>query len=306
MNCQICLRDFSTLRFNTGRIKICHFCVEDLNSYHEVAESAYDAFKNRLEKGIIKRLTFEMSCKDDRELQLKAMKEYNNLEDVVTNALSTWLNKRAGEKDGRSKQHKIIRAHRRKLLYLDRPKSRDFPKNWESIAKRIRKIDKHQCVDCGDSDKELHVHHIVYRSNFGTNAKENLVSICKSCHEKEHGRELHYTDANYAGPSIPESFPSSTFSMSPRQSTAPVMPMFKHTDEFPISLKREVAAKEEVKSQAPEFQPPRTLMSSPHKVRLATNTDSETVRPYVENRKPPNETRSLFRMWEVLKDFLRL
>ena len=67
-----------------------------------------------------------------------------------------------------------------------------FSSNWSEIASNIRRLDHFACVLCGATDLELHVHHIVYLSNFGTHRQENLVSACRKCHEDEHERELDF------------------------------------------------------------------------------------------------------------------
>ena len=42
------------------------------------------------------------------------------------------------------------------------------------------------CLSCGDSDKELHVHHLAYRS--GTDVwdydNDELITLCKDCHKE--------------------------------------------------------------------------------------------------------------------------
>lgn len=43
--------------------------------------------------------------------------------------------------------------------------------------------DNYTCQVCGKSkDKILHTHHIVYRSNGGTNRVDNLITVCTDCH----------------------------------------------------------------------------------------------------------------------------
>jgi HNH endonuclease len=64
----------------------------------------------------------------------------------------------------------------------------DYRGNWLEVAQKIRKRDGKKCRFCGTADKELHVHHIVYLSHHGTNQQHNLITLCKPCHESEHGR----------------------------------------------------------------------------------------------------------------------
>lgn len=46
--------------------------------------------------------------------------------------------------------------------------------------------DRHRCRGCAKSADE--VHHIVFRSQGGTDDPSNLVAICRGCHEQAHGR----------------------------------------------------------------------------------------------------------------------
>lgn len=48
--------------------------------------------------------------------------------------------------------------------------------------------DNHTCQHCkGKSkDKRLHVHHIIFRSNNGSDDALNLITLCKTCHDKLH------------------------------------------------------------------------------------------------------------------------
>jgi 5-methylcytosine-specific restriction endonuclease McrA len=106
----------------------------------------------------------------------------------VESALPGWINRLVADKSNRTKLYKIIRAERRGLLHTDRPHRYGRPLNWQTVASRIRQLDNYKCVVCGATDCELHVHHIVYVSNFGTHQQNNLVTLCRSCHEEEHGR----------------------------------------------------------------------------------------------------------------------
>ena len=51
--------------------------------------------------------------------------------------------------------------------------------------------DGYKCVKCGTNDT-LHVHHIVHRSDGGTNSINNLVTLCQNCHAECHKNEIIY------------------------------------------------------------------------------------------------------------------
>ena len=78
-----------------------------------------------------------------------------------------------------------------------------YPANRDEVASTIRKADRFECVQCGAVGSELHVHHIVYVSNFGTHAKENLVSLCRTCHEEEHERTFDFGEGEPTSPIPP-------------------------------------------------------------------------------------------------------
>lgn len=88
------------------------------------------------------------------------------------------INRLVSSKANRQKPYKIIRAHRRGLLHLDRPHGWGYPSNWDKVARTIRALDHFTCINCGARDVELHVHHIIYVTNFGTHQKQNLVTLC--------------------------------------------------------------------------------------------------------------------------------
>jgi len=66
---------------------------------------------------------------------------------------------------------------------------------WSLTRKKILKRDRHTCQDCGDRRKftdlffgklELHIHHKKSVVEGGTNALDNLITLCFSCHQKIH------------------------------------------------------------------------------------------------------------------------
>lgn len=46
--------------------------------------------------------------------------------------------------------------------------------------------DGYQCQKCKSKKDGMHVHHIVFRSNGGTGSPNNLIVLCKPCHDKLH------------------------------------------------------------------------------------------------------------------------
>lgn len=50
--------------------------------------------------------------------------------------------------------------------------------------------DKYTCQCCGAKKTRLEVHHIIYRSNGGTDDLDNLITLCEKCHKKVHAGEI--------------------------------------------------------------------------------------------------------------------
>ena len=63
---------------------------------------------------------------------------------------------------------------------------------YQNLKQYVLKRDHYLCQSCKKKTKnntELHVHHIVFRSNGGTDTKNNLITLCKPCHDKLHKRK---------------------------------------------------------------------------------------------------------------------
>jgi 5-methylcytosine-specific restriction endonuclease McrA len=186
--CKICLRLYKELRYKSSRVCICGHCTNDLNKYHEVAQGSYDKVRAMLQRGIVRRANETLSQNLPAWQLAKAELTLLDPSPDVEAAYSGWVNRLVADTSNRTKLYKIIRAERRGLLHTDRPYRWGYPSNWQAVASRIRQLDDYKCVACGATDCQLHVHHIVYVSNFGTHQQSNLVTLCRSCHEAEHER----------------------------------------------------------------------------------------------------------------------
>lgn len=54
-----------------------------------------------------------------------------------------------------------------------------------AVRRAVYARDDHACVLCGDT-RAIHLHHVVHRSQGGTNTAENLVCLCPFCHAIVH------------------------------------------------------------------------------------------------------------------------
>lgn len=66
----------------------------------------------------------------------------------------------------------------------------DYPENWDIIRKSIYQRDDYTCQKCGAQNTELHCHHKVPVSQGGSHYPNNLLTVCKSCHEEIHGHPI--------------------------------------------------------------------------------------------------------------------
>lgn len=65
-------------------------------------------------------------------------------------------------------------------------------KAWYELRAKRLEIDNKTCQHCG-SKKNLHVHHLSYsrvEENYLIVPIDQLLTVCKPCHEKIHGREF--------------------------------------------------------------------------------------------------------------------
>ena len=63
-------------------------------------------------------------------------------------------------------------------------------KGFYNVKQAVLSRDDYTCQICGKTEGKLEVHHIVFKSNGGSDRMDNLVCLCKDCHEKIHKNEL--------------------------------------------------------------------------------------------------------------------
>jgi len=59
---------------------------------------------------------------------------------------------------------------------------------WQRIRLQVLNRDNFQCQDC-HSDKNIDVHHVNYERFGGNELLEDLITLCRDCHEKRHGKK---------------------------------------------------------------------------------------------------------------------
>ena len=60
------------------------------------------------------------------------------------------------------------------------------PKLYARLHREILERDGWQCQQCG-SLRNLDVHHMRRRSALGDDAETNLITLCRECHQIQHG-----------------------------------------------------------------------------------------------------------------------
>lgn len=63
-------------------------------------------------------------------------------------------------------------------------------KGFYNVKAYVLSRDGYQCQKCKTKGENLHIHHIILRSNGGTNTPTNLITLCKDCHNKLHKGEF--------------------------------------------------------------------------------------------------------------------
>jgi len=198
--CRICLHSYKRLKYETKDIAICKRCVSVLNESPEPAKFALERWTEKLANGMRRNAEKDL-LSDDLWRQKKAQRILADVEAAARDALDGWLTKLLKNPSNSSRDFRLIRAYRRGLLRMDGYTSRN--RNWEEVARQIRLRDNYKCAACGATDTILDVHHIVYLSHHGTNQKHNLVTLCRACHEQEHGRIFDLAETEDCAPDSP-------------------------------------------------------------------------------------------------------
>lgn len=58
--------------------------------------------------------------------------------------------------------------------------------HWLNLSAQVKTRDGWKCVMCGGKDI-LDAHHKIYRARFEDSLPEDLITLCRACHEKAHG-----------------------------------------------------------------------------------------------------------------------
>ena len=67
------------------------------------------------------------------------------------------------------------------------PRLRLDPKDYRELHRQVLERDGWRCQLCG-SMQNLQVHHVKFRSHSGSDAEQNLITLCATCHVHVHRR----------------------------------------------------------------------------------------------------------------------
>lgn len=70
--------------------------------------------------------------------------------------------------------------------------------NYKVLVNAVYDRDGWRCVSCTRRDG-LSAHHIIYRSQGGDDALDNLVSLCTNCHRAVHNKNLSISRSDSGG-----------------------------------------------------------------------------------------------------------
>jgi len=84
---------------------------------------------------------------------------------------------------------------------IDKRKTGRFSR---SVSEAIKERDDWRCYICG-KDTDLHVHHIIPRSDGGPDIPENLVTLCSGCHRSVESGNVRTAVAKCVGRALKQS-----------------------------------------------------------------------------------------------------
>jgi 5-methylcytosine-specific restriction endonuclease McrA len=74
-------------------------------------------------------------------------------------------------------------------LRQKRPRLVLRPEEYGELKTRVLDRDGWKCQSCG-SAMNLEIHHLVRRSQLGSDEFDNLIALCAGCHRRHHSGEI--------------------------------------------------------------------------------------------------------------------
>jgi len=130
------------------------------------------------------------------------MNKQNLINQTVSNLLKS---SSVSNKDKRKLKKLIVKNNRKKKRKFSKKKKSTFDwkkpykdylksKKWRELRETILQRDNYTCTRCG-SKNNLQVHHLTYK-RLKHEKPEDLITLCKQCHYKEHKKHPNKNNRN--------------------------------------------------------------------------------------------------------------
>jgi len=98
-------------------------------------------------------------------------------------------------------------------LFRESSGSQEYPSDWEDVSTEILNRDDYTCQRCGhqsgphadDSGRVLQTHHVVSKSEGGSDNADNLTTLCLPCHGVQHPNNSYFDEHRTSAPLFPPS-----------------------------------------------------------------------------------------------------
>lgn len=178
------------VRLNEGLLQSLYRSLIDESTRRHEVEALAARRRADLRRAHLDALAAHASHQRDLDARIAAVSmSIHTLPQAVEVEVQQFLARAKGPGPTQSKDTRLLRAYFAGLINLDRTASaRPELAEYEEQKRRIRARDRYTCLRCGRgfSQGELHVHHVIPLSRFGTNEDANLVTLCHPCHNKQH------------------------------------------------------------------------------------------------------------------------
>jgi RNase P subunit RPR2 len=167
----------------------------DLKDFAQVMNTSSSALKQ-----LIPPKEIQVKCKSCRKVLIMSAKRHSRVEKILK---SSHLCDECTEKKARKAEVKRSKEQVQdsaakgratrwgKGLDLENMPYEEYLQTeyWKKFAHNAREKADYSCQECGASNCVLHVHHLTYERR-GRERYEDVKVLCRSCHEKVHGRKF--------------------------------------------------------------------------------------------------------------------
>lgn len=130
------------------------------------------------------------------KVRCKSCDQYTDRDTAIRIGLSSFCSDdcRQEETDKRKRRGAARLTTERRKTISSSAKKRTAKSLAPQLRQQVFEADRRRCRLCGVSEGRavLHAHHVVYRSEGGPDALENLLTLCLECHDTVHSRKRYY------------------------------------------------------------------------------------------------------------------